>query len=236
MGFGSRMDGCGQFVKYSLFVSNLIIFIGGATVFCLSLWTLVDRSFLNELMGTNLFSGAVYVLIVTSVCICLLSFLGCVGAGKEVKCLLLTYFIIVFLVFVTMLIGGILGYVFREKVQQTMRQEMRSTIGLYGSRRAITQAWDETQERLQCCGVDSWHDWTRFGLVPESCCQEIFGGQRKECTNVPNVSNLYNQGCLYVATNFIRDHAATIGGAGVGVAIIMIFGMIFSCLLFNMIE
>ncbi|TMW41856.1 hypothetical protein DOY81_013064, partial [Sarcophaga bullata] len=109
MGFGSRMDCCGQFVKYSLFVSNFIIFVGGATVFCLSLWTLVDRSFMNELLGTNLFSGAVYVLLVTSVAICLLSFLGCVGAGKEVKCLLLTYFIIVALVFVTMLIGGILG-------------------------------------------------------------------------------------------------------------------------------
>ena len=119
MGFGSRMDCCGQFVKYSLFVSNFIIFVsrisspmeiswtnyqiffsnfsiffllqvGGATVFCLSLWTLVDRSFMNELLGTNLFSGAVYVLLVTSVAICLLSFLGCVGAGKEVKCLLLT--------------------------------------------------------------------------------------------------------------------------------------------------
>lgn len=45
---------------------------------------------MNELLGTNLFSGAVYVLLVTSVAICLLSFLGCVGAGKEVKCLLLT--------------------------------------------------------------------------------------------------------------------------------------------------
>lgn len=32
------------------------------------------------------------------------------------------YFIIVALVFVTMLIGGVLGYVFRERVQQTMRQ------------------------------------------------------------------------------------------------------------------
>lgn len=70
--------------------SKIILKVGGATVFCLSLWTLVDRSFMNELLGTNLFSGAVYVLLVTSVAICLLSFLGCVGAGKEVKCLLLT--------------------------------------------------------------------------------------------------------------------------------------------------
>ncbi|KNC32635.1 hypothetical protein FF38_13202, partial [Lucilia cuprina] len=236
MGFGSRMDCCGQFVKYSLFVSNFIIFVGGATVFCLSLWTLVDRSFMNELLGTNLFSGAVYVLLVTSVAICLLSFLGCVGAGKEVKCLLLTYFIIVALVFVTMLIGGILGYVFRERVQQTMRQEMRSSMALYGSRRDITQAWDQTQERLQCCGVDTWHDWNRFGPIPESCCQEIFGGQRKECTIFPTITNLYSQGCLYVTSNYIRDHAAIIGGTSIAVAIIMIFGMVFSCLLFNMIE
>lgn len=112
MGFGSRMDCCGQFVKYSLFVANFVIFVsellkincilniirmsifilqlGGAAVFCLSVWTLVDRSFMNELLGTNLFSGAVYVLIVTSVCVCILSFVGCMGAAKEVKCLLLT--------------------------------------------------------------------------------------------------------------------------------------------------
>ncbi|CAD7005830.1 unnamed protein product [Ceratitis capitata] len=83
MGFSSRMDCCGQFVKYSLFISNLIIFIGGATVFTLTLWTLVDRSFMNELLGTNLFSGAVYVLLVTSVAICLLSFWVVLARAKK---------------------------------------------------------------------------------------------------------------------------------------------------------
>ncbi|XP_055906254.1 CD151 antigen [Eupeodes corollae] len=236
MGFGSRMDCCGQFVKYSLFIANLLIFIGGLVVFCLGIWTIVDQSFMNELLGTNIFSGAVYVLIVTSVCVCILSFVGCMGAAKEVKCLLLTYFIIVFLIFVSMLIGGILGYVFREKVSQTMRQEMRASLGQYGSRRAITQAWDETQTRLRCCGVDSWHDWNRYGQIPESCCQEIFGGQRKQCALFPMISNLYSQGCLNITTVYVRDHAALIGGSAIGVAVIMIFGLIFSCLQFNMIE
>jgi len=236
MGFGTRMDCCGQFVKYSLFIANFIIFIGGAIVFFLSVWTIVDKSFVNELLGTNLFSGAVYVLIVTSIIICLLSFVGCMGAAREVKCLLLSYFIIVFLLFVTMLIGGILGYVFREKVTQTMRQEMRSSMRLYGSRRGITQAWDETQVRLKCCGVDSWHDWNRFGPIPESCCQETFGGERKPCVAYPSITNLYSQGCLETTTHFVRDHAAIIGASGIAVAILMIFGMIFSCILFNMIE
>lgn len=45
---------------------------------------------MNELLGTNLFAGATYVLIATSALVCLVAFFGCLGAGKEVKCMLLT--------------------------------------------------------------------------------------------------------------------------------------------------
>lgn len=55
----------------------------------LGIWTLADRSFMNELLGTNLFSGTVYVLIGTAVVICVISFLGCYGACREVKSMLL---------------------------------------------------------------------------------------------------------------------------------------------------
>jgi tetraspanin-11 len=55
---------------------------------------------------------------------------------------------IVFLIFVTMLVGGILGYVFREKVQTTMEQEMQSTLRTYSTNRAVKRAWDDTQERV----------------------------------------------------------------------------------------
>lgn len=148
----------------------------------------------------------------------------------------LQYFIIVFLIFVTMLIGGILGYVFREKVSLTMRQEMQSSLKLYGNRRAVTQAWDQTQARLQCCGIDSWRDWQMYGRIPESCCQETYGGQRKPCLDAPSPLTLHAKGCRDVTTEFVKRHAAIIGGAGIGVAILMIFGMIFSCSLFKMVE
>lgn len=59
-------------------------------MFVIGLITLVDRNFLSELLGTNLFSGAVYVLVITSALVCLLSFFGCFGAVKEIKCMLLT--------------------------------------------------------------------------------------------------------------------------------------------------
>lgn len=64
--------------------------IGGAIVFGLGIWTLVDRSYMTELLGTNLFTGATYVLIITSALVCVVAFFGCLGAAREVKCMLLT--------------------------------------------------------------------------------------------------------------------------------------------------
>lgn len=236
MGVSGRADCCSQVVKYGMFISNLIIFLGGAIVFVIGLITIVDRNFLSELLGTNLFSGAVYVLVITSALVCLLAFFGCFGAVKEIKCMLLTYFILLFLIFVTMLIGGILGYVFREKVELTMKQEMYSSTNLYGVRRQITSAWDTTQTRLKCCGVETFRDWK--GKLPLSCCQEIDrdGIQRKPCQDHPTLQNTYNNGCYEVGFQFIRDRANVIGASGIIVAILMIFGMVFSCMFFNMIE
>lgn len=236
MGVSGRVDCCSQVVKYGMFISNLIIFLGGAIVFVISLITLVDRNFLSELLGTNLFSGSVYVLLICSALVCLLAFFGCFGAVKEIKCMLLTYFILLFLIFVSMLIGGILGYVFSEKVELTMKQEMFSSIKLYGVRRQVTNAWDVTQTRLKCCGVNSFRDW--LGKLPHSCCQEIDrdGIQRKPCQDNPTLSNTYNNGCYEVGSAFIQDRANVIGASGIIVALLMIFGMVFSCIFFNMIE
>lgn len=58
------------------------------------------------------------------------------------------YFLIVFIVFVTMLVGGVLGYVFRENVRKHTDYKMRSTLADYSSKPSIRQAWDETQESV----------------------------------------------------------------------------------------
>ncbi|XP_071452710.1 tetraspanin-11-like isoform X1 [Hetaerina americana] len=239
MGLGKEMDGCGQFMKYSMFISNFIIFVGGVVVLGIGIWTLVDKSFINELLGTNLFVGSIYILIVTGALIALIAFFGCLGAVKEIKCLLLMYFILVFIIFIVMLVGGILGYVYREKARSAMEQEMQRSIRQYGDKQSIRNAWDETQENLHCCGIVSYSDWKNN--IPESCCKYISGDRTSgkvkfPCQSAPNPLSIYTEGCLNATERFVRDHAAIIGGAGIGVACIMLLGMIFSCALFKMIE
>lgn len=46
-----------------------------------------------------------------------------------------------------MLIGGVLGYVFRGKVLGTVEQEMKNSMYLY-DRHTIRSAWDTTQRTV----------------------------------------------------------------------------------------
>ncbi|KAJ8984374.1 hypothetical protein NQ317_003522 [Molorchus minor] len=237
MAWMRHMDGCGNFMKYSLFIVNLIIFLGGVIVVALGIWTVVDKSFANDLLGTNLYAGAAYVLIATGLLVTLISCLGCLGSVKEVRCMLVIYFISLFLIFVTMLVGGILGYVFRGKVETTIRIGMEGSLREYGNYRPITEAWDETQTRLKCCGIDGPKDWEL--KIPESCCKMIASGARIKCQTLGETNNsftIYGNGCLNATTTFVKDHALVIGTAGIVVSCIMILGMIFSCALFKLIE
>ncbi|XP_077297100.1 tetraspanin 74F [Arctopsyche grandis] len=235
MGFGQEMDGCGRCMKYGLFVANFLTFLGGLVVLAIGLWMLIDRTFINDLIGTNLFQGSIYVLIATGALITFISFFGCMGAAKEIKCLLLTYNILVFILFVTLLVGGILGYVFREKVQTTMEKEMQSSISFYGNREEFTKAWDTTQQELMCCGVNNYKDWQE--RIPESCCREVErGGRKLPCTQAQNALTIYTEGCLRKGVEFMKENGVILGTAGIVVAVIMIFGIIFSCVLFMKIE
>jgi len=211
--------------------------LGGVTVVALGVWTLVDKSFSNELLGTNMYIGAVYVLIATGILVSVISCFGCFGSAKEVRCMLVTYFIFVFLIFVTMLVGGILGYVFRAKVETTLRNEMIGSIRFYGNNRRVSEAWDETQSRLHCCGVTDYRDW--HDKIPDSCCREPVPGKRQRCNLLVETQNsftLYNKGCYNVTAEYVKQNAAIIGGAGIVVAGLMLIGMIFSCALYKMIE
>ncbi|XP_056636239.1 CD151 antigen [Diorhabda sublineata] len=236
MGWGTKMDGCGNFIKYSLFIVNFIIFLGGIVVVSIGIWTIVDKSFANELLGTNLYAGAAYILLATGILVTFISCLGCVGSVKEVRCMLVIYFIILFLIFVTMLVGGILGYVFRGKIDNTIRIGMESSLRDYGNNKAVTDAWDQTQIQLKCCGVYGYQDWQNN--IPRSCCKMTANGIAVPCNSVEgnNEFTINQDGCLGVTKNFVKAHAVVIGTAGIAVSCLMILGMVFSCYLFKSLE
>lgn len=248
MGRGVEMDGCGKCVRFLMFAINFAIWVGSLALLVLGVWTIVDRPYLEELLGSDMYITSAYILIASGCIIFFVTFLGCFGALKEIKCMLLTYFILTLLLFVCLLIGGTLGYVFRDKAQSNIKNAMIATMTQYDedTPSPIREAWDETQQAMECCGINDYKDWrlmnNGFGegngkvQVPNSCCKYDDEGQKMNCTTLPTVENSFMKGCLVKSSTFVEGHAVIIGGVGIAVALIMLLGLVLSCLLFKMIT
>lgn len=221
------------------------------------IWTVVDKSYLEDIMRNSLYMSAAYTLIAVGAITIIISFLGCMGSLSENRILLLTYFVFVLLLFVVLLIGGVLAYVFRNQIASNMRPEMVRAIVSYDPalpNDPITKAFDAIQNNLKCCGIETnstvgrpWEAWFKNtkinsgsadNKVPESCCKLDANGAKADCTssNEVDVDRIYTSDCFAVALLFVQDHAVVIGGVAVGIAAIMILGMIFSIIHYKLIE
>ncbi|XP_023227018.1 tetraspanin-11-like [Centruroides sculpturatus] len=242
------VEGMGKAIKYALFMANFVILIGGIVVFSIGVWTLADKAFMERLLGSDLYTSSASILIATGVIVTVVSFFGCMGAMREVKCMLLTFFIILFMIFITMLVGGILAYVFRNEVENRMRTEMIMTIPLYDNDTAVTDAWNAVQSQFKCCGIDEdveqgYNIWAKKNSkfsgekkVPASCCKSKDKTEINKCQDSPNENDAYLESCYGAVRDFVRDHALVVGGIGIGIACILIVGMILSCTLFMLIN
>ena len=88
----------------------------GLVLLALGLWTMHDKAFLEELLRNRLYMNTTYTILFSSILMILLSGFGWFAAMKEIKCFLLTYFVLLFLLSIITMVGGVLAYVFREQV------------------------------------------------------------------------------------------------------------------------
>uniref|UniRef100_A0A3Q3EIA6 Tetraspanin 7 n=1 Tax=Labrus bergylta TaxID=56723 RepID=A0A3Q3EIA6_9LABR len=78
-------------------------------------------------------------------------------------------------VFMTELIAGISGFVFRHEIKGTFLTTYSEAVMRYDGRDDRSLAVDGVQRRLQCCGVYNYTSWFSsvyfpVGGVPSSCC------------------------------------------------------------------
>ncbi|TRZ03199.1 hypothetical protein DNTS_004426, partial [Danionella cerebrum] len=89
--------------------------LGGAFLLGLGVWVMVDPTGFREIVAANslLFTG-VYAILIMGGMLFLLGFLGCCGAIRENKCLLLIFFMLILVIFLAELAVAILAFIFRE--------------------------------------------------------------------------------------------------------------------------
>ncbi|XP_076651513.1 CD63 antigen [Halictus rubicundus] len=217
-------------IKYLTFLFNLIFAITGIVFIAVGTVILVVYKGYNNFMDSWFFAAPVFMIVVGAV-VFFISFFGCCGAVKENHCMIITFSVLLLLIFVLELVAGISGYMMQREVRQMVENRMNSTMKEYSSDANIGKSWDIMQHDLQCCGMTGPADWASAGfssnILPNSCCKEILKGDKCDT----NTIHKYEDGCMHNLQAAIEHNALILGSVGIGIAIIQVIGVIFACCL-----
>ncbi|EAT45474.1 AAEL003210-PA [Aedes aegypti] len=154
--------------------------------------------------------------------------------------------ILLVFIFILELAAGISGYVLRNDTYNLVSNTLQSSMGKYGGNTSneITYIWDEIQVDFDCCGVNNASDWGKTNdklfndtFLPMSCCRTTTGAiGTVRCMDPDHKETLRTTGCLNSFGSFIKAHAVSLGAAGIAIAVIQFFGVLFACYLSKQIK
>uniref|UniRef100_A0A8C1LK46 Tetraspanin n=1 Tax=Cyprinus carpio TaxID=7962 RepID=A0A8C1LK46_CYPCA len=182
-------------------------------------------SFLQNIQGAPGELGQVlnvgYLLIAVGAVLVILGFLGCCGAIRESKCMLLLFFIIILLVFIAEVAGAIVLLVFKPLAENLIKQVgtevVKSIRNDYGKNPDVTGLWNTTMTSLKCCGFNNYTDFTNSYFVndtksyPFQCCHRV------PCIEI-TAFNSTVPGCFPALKKLVDDNAVIIIGVALGIA------------------
>ncbi|KAJ8363407.1 hypothetical protein SKAU_G00122380 [Synaphobranchus kaupii] len=113
-----------------MFLFNGIIFVAGAAVLGVGVWVKVDGGSLLAVIGNiedapaelSQLLNVGYLLIAVGAVLLIMGFLGCCGAVKESRCMLLLFFVIVLVVFIAEVAGAIVVLVFQPLAEDLINR------------------------------------------------------------------------------------------------------------------
>lgn len=200
-------------IKYLLFFFNFIFWLAGSAVLAVALWLRLDKrtTTVIEADGTqDTFFTGVYILIACGALMMLVGFCGCCGAIRESQCLLGTFFTCLLIVFAAEVATGVYGFLNKDEVVKAGRA-----------------AYDKLLEEHK-------HGKDNFTLAyvqnAYDCCE---GGENINSINAtcPNDGKNIHDDCKEKIEDHLNKKLYIIGIVGLGIAAVMIFGMIFSMVL-----
>lgn len=211
-------------------VNILLIFLQITGIILIAVGAAVGAVYTGyELFLPDKFFSIPTFLIVIGAFIIVITFFGCWGALKENYCLILSFSVMLFIIFILELAAGISGYVLRNDAYVMINTTLDNSLFKYEplAQNAQTSLWDEVQRDFHCCGVTNYTDWSRVfnnSNLPLSCCSIPVGTVGTFSCTAENADTNRNVGigCLLGFSNYIADHAVSLGAAGVVIAVLQV--------------
>ncbi|KFQ71009.1 Tetraspanin-1, partial [Phaethon lepturus] len=235
----SAKMGCFTFIKVMMILFNLAIFLGGGTLLGVGIWVTVDGQSFLDIFGALSSSvlqvvNVSYFLIVIGAILLVLGFLGCCGAQKESKCLLMMFFSVVLIIFIAEIAAAVVALVYTGLAETLLTAVVTPLLKeKYGADKSFTQIWNVTMREVHCCGLNNYTDFTdspwhkEQGTYPEPC---LVAGL------LPHLCGCLLQGCFNQILEEIKTNAGVVGGVAAGIAALEIAAMVVSMYLYCQLD
>ncbi|XP_065513601.1 tetraspanin-1 [Caloenas nicobarica] len=230
--------GCFTFIKVMMILFNLTIFLGGGTLLGVGIWVSVDGQSFVDIFGALSSSilqvvNVGYFLIVIGSILLVIGFLGCCGAQKESKCLLIMFFSVVLIIFIAEVAAAVVVLAYTGVAQVLLTTTVTPLLKeKYGSDDSFTSIWNITMNEIKCCGLNNYTDFTdspwykTYQTYPEACCEN-----QSPC-NETLAAEKHVTGCFDQILEEIRTNAGVVGGVAAGIAALEIASMAVSMYLY----
>ncbi|KAJ8262018.1 hypothetical protein GJAV_G00161160 [Gymnothorax javanicus] len=207
-------------VKYLMFGFNFLFWLAGTAVFAIGLWLRLDDRTKGLFEGEgspSVFFTGVYILIAAGALMMVVGFLGCCGAIQESPCMLGLFFVFLLIIFAAEVAAGIWGFSNQDKVVNDINTFYKETFDNYKKTKQETlrETLRLIQYGLNCCGPTG----------------AVFDGASETCPKKEGLDQLITKSCTAAIEEVFNSKLHIIGGVGIGIGVIMIFGMIFSMML-----
>ncbi|XP_072841725.1 tetraspanin-4 isoform X2 [Pogona vitticeps] len=199
----SMAHNCLQCIKYLMFVFNLLFWLGGCGILGVGIWLAVTQGNFATLSSSFPSLSAANLLIITGTFVMIIGFVGCIGAIKENKCLLLS-------------------------IDKYAQRDLKKGLHLYGTdgNIGLTNAWSIIQTDFRCCGVSNYTDWFEVyntTRVPDSCCLEF-----SENCGLHSPGTWWKAPCYETVKIWLQENLLAVGIFGLCTALVQILGLTFA--------
>lgn len=241
-----------------IFLFNFIFFLTSAALIGIGAYIQIHMNKYLDFLGNTYLNTSIILIIIGAVML-VVTFCGCCGACTDNSCLVYTYSVMLTLILLSLVGVAITVYVYKDDVKTIIKEGMTKGMQEYGEadHDGVTQTWNIMQKDFKCCGVTDFKDWknTPFGTsgkssahckmselyskwflsigdVPDMCCINASEGCGKGIGNKSEQeasATIYTNGCFTGLENFIQGNVAASAGVGVGIIVLLFFGVLTSC-------
>ncbi|XP_039983680.1 tetraspanin-33 isoform X1 [Xiphias gladius] len=144
-------------IKYTLFICCYVFWVVSAVLIAVGIYAKIAKE--KDVVDTLTVDPALLLIVVGSVMF-LITFLGCFGALRNATCLLKMFLGILVAMLLLQVAAGVVGYLFTDMVMERTEKLMVKAIVRYREDQDLENAIDFIQKKFQCCGVESYKDWS----------------------------------------------------------------------------